>query len=109
MKLELELPDWCNERHIYVLAGIELVAFKQYGKDWTRIKTVRCNECGECCKDIKTMPCGADGYCIYSEQQGEVRVCSLGVKRPFVCCVGDPMTSSGPLWDKCCIEFEEKE
>jgi len=28
MKIEIELPDWCDERHIYVVAVTELVAYK---------------------------------------------------------------------------------
>lgn len=35
MKLELEIPDWSeNDRTIYIMSGIELVAYKSPKQNW---------------------------------------------------------------------------
>lgn len=91
-KITIELPEWAQERHIYILAGIEMVAFKLYGEDRLHIKTIRCCSCGDCCEGLPvngTLPVGSDGNCSYLEKSvGGVRECSLGVYRPVGCSVG---------------------
>lgn len=78
MKIELDLPDWAADRHIYVLAGIELVAYKFLDGEW-HIKTGRCSMCGKCCERLK---------CKHLKKDGEKKICDRGLGRPFSCCVG---------------------
>lgn len=94
MKIELELPDWCDERAIYIMAGIELAAYKIPDQDW-KLKISRCNMCGKCCMKLgKRHPFPTvDGTCIYLEREPGSRSmwrCKLGMSRPFGCCVGTP-------------------
>ena len=111
MKLIVDLPDWCDERHIYVFAGIELAAYKQYGESWIRVKTERCNQCGRCCQD-ELWAAEFDkqkGECLHMEHLGEEHRCNLAVMRPFSCSVGDPMTIPEGPWKACSIRFDERE
>ena len=86
MRIELELPEWTEERHIYVMAGIELVAYKYLNQPW-KVKTGRCNMCGKCCSsfrnDSETI---INGTCINLVNDGPKRICKLGVNRPWNCC-----------------------
>lgn len=111
MKIEVELPsfpEWDNERCIYILAGIELVAYKYPGRNWM-VKIVRCNMCGECCMDLgnnQPFPLvTTDGVCDHLEKEpGDNKRwrCALSLNRPFGCCIAEP---SGK--DYCCIEWGE--
>jgi hypothetical protein len=109
MKITLELPDWCDERHIYIFAGIELAAVKIYGEDHFKVKEGRCNQCGECCVDSQWTACfdKEKGYCEHLEILGEERRCKLGTMRPFSCSTGDPMTLPEGPWVKCCITYKQ--
>jgi len=103
MKIILNLPDWVKEKHLYVLAGIELVAYKYKNEEW-KVKTSRCNMCGECCKgfsDKKTFPPKENGTCIYLKKSGDIYECGLGINRPFRCCVGVSNL------EKCTEEYEK--
>ena len=71
MKIEINLPEWVEEKHIYIMAGIELVAKKYLGQLW-EIKTSRCISCGKCCGDCKHL---------------KNNQCSLALERPFRCCI----------------------
>jgi hypothetical protein len=73
VKIEIEIPDWADGRHVYVFAGIELAAFKHAGAPW-RVKSSRCSMCGKCCEG-----------CIHLTSDGPKRVCELGMNRPFAC------------------------
>ena len=92
MKIELDLPDWVDTKHIYVMAGIELVAYKHWKKPW-KIKTSRCNMCGKCCESFPKnaskvpYPPNINGVCVYLKKDGDKKYCSLGINRPFKCCV----------------------
>ena len=91
MRVELDLPDWCDERHIRVFAGIEEVARKVHRKRW-EIKTARCNKCGICCMNVKdNWRFGIDsktGWCKNLSYDGhDIYLC--GIDRPFTCCAGD--------------------
>ena len=114
MKIELDLPDWTEERAIYIMAGIELVAYKIPGQKW-KIKTGRCNQCGKCCMNLrKTHPFPViNGRCVYlvREPGKEERYrCGLGIQRPFGCCVG-VLTGSDAFQKipECTETFEEIE
>lgn len=90
MDVNLKLPDWVEERHIRVFAGIEEVAKKYHGKSW-QVKIVRCQRCGTCCKHVsKNWHFGKDsktGWC--SKLVFYANEYSCGMKRPFTCCCGD--------------------
>jgi len=88
MRIEIDLPDWVDERHIYVMAGIELAAVKLAHEKEFHIKTGRCSYCGQCCtgwRDTEDFPAKRNGSCVYLKNDGEKRVCSLGVIRPLTC------------------------
>lgn len=94
-QLTINLPDWVEEEHrsIYVLAGIELVAYRVPGESW-KIKIGRCNMCGKCCMNLKkhVFPL-IDGKCVYLQKEpgnNPMWRCGLGIRRPFGCCVGVP-------------------
>jgi hypothetical protein len=110
MKITVELPDWAKERHIYIFGGVELLAFKEHGTDWFRIKEKSCDMCGKCCEDAQFIQTydSARGRCEYLEEVGDEKRCSLGSNRPFSCSVGDPMTLEKGPWKDCCITFEER-
>ena len=93
MKISLELPAWCKDRTIYILAGIEAVAFKQAGEP-IQVKTQRCNGCGTCCQISKTENCKD------LVPDGNKFVCGLGVLRPFACCV------DGKSLPECSVKYE---
>jgi len=75
-EIHVRLPDWCDSRHIYILAGIELAAYQHVGKPMM-VKTSRCSMCGECCNECKEL-----------RPDGDKLVCGLGLDRPFACCIG---------------------
>lgn len=110
-RITLDLPDWAQERHIYVMAGIELLAYKPYGKDIIYTKTARCNLCGWCCANPPpgAVPQGPDGACIYLETIGQAKECSLGVARPWHCCWSDPVLTKHPeANDHCAVRYSVK-
>ena len=78
MKIEMELPDWVEGKHIYIMAGIELVAYKYLNQPW-KMKSSRCSMCGKCCEK---------NGCKYLINDGDKKICSLGSGRPFSCSVG---------------------
>lgn len=97
MKIELELPDWVNERAIHILAGIERVAYKLPWACWM-VKTNRCSMCGECCRKID---------CPYLEKEpgnNDRWRCSLGTKRSYDCCTSRPKKMKN-----CTIKFKKVE
>jgi len=88
-----DLPEWTGERDLYVMAGLELVAYKHQGDVW-KVKTSRCSMCGTCCENIgkypgtEFFPINKDGSCGHLKNDGYKRVCGLGVSRPFSCSIG---------------------
>jgi len=95
VKIVLEIPQWAEERHIFITAGIELVAFKQVGEE-LKVKTSRCSMCGKCCETVYK-----EGPCQHLEPEGDKKVCGLGFSRPWRCCVSHNLTTPG-----CTEEFE---
>lgn len=103
--ITIELPDWTDERHIFIMAGIEMAAYALYGEEVIHIKEDRCNFCGECCRNLKINiePIGPDKSCIHLETpiQG-MSECGLGRKRPFDCSTGMHRKGRTP---GCCITY----
>ncbi len=106
MKIELELPEWVTERHIRILAGVELVAYKLVHEDKFKIKTSRCNFCGKCCMNVRVDHMfGRDpktNDCRFLKKNGDIYECGLGLGRPFSCCITIPKHIRG-----CTEKFEE--
>ena len=92
MRIEIELPDWANERHIRIFAGFEEVAKKIYGEPW-QIKAGRCRKCGKCCMGSQPRTFAGfnpdDEGCKYLIRHGREYECSQGANRPFNCCSTD--------------------
>lgn len=108
MKIEVELPEWCAERHIYIMAGIELAAWKPYGENVIYVKAERCNQCGICCKNLPPkypLPKKENMDCQFLEKQGETFICSIAGHRPWTCAFADPVMTNGLLKDQCCIRY----
>lgn len=109
MKLTIELPDWCEGRHIFVLAGTELAAYKPADRDEALVKQSRCNLCGYCCTrhPKNGFPTDADGACAYLVTIGTAKECSLGTATPWQCCWSDPHLAG---WDDaeehCAIRYK---
>ena len=101
MKLpEIELPEWVIGKHIYIVVDNELFAYteaiftKENGKrvmkySPLKIKTARCNGCGECCKD-----------CVFIKNTG----CGFGRQIPFSCLISD--CSRHKTFPNCTERFE---
>ncbi len=80
MKIEIELPDWCDEdSYLCVMKGIEMVAYKRPKESW-KVKTGRCNMCGKCCPPNQKKP-----RCEHLKLVGPQWWCSLGSDRPWSC------------------------
>ena len=90
MKIEIDLPEWTDERNIYILAGIEPFMKRDMGK-WM-VKTKRCVKCGKCCEPTK---------CEHLVFIANEHLCDLGVDRPFNCCIYE---TTG---DYCSVEWQD--
>lgn len=109
-KLVLTLPDWAEERHIYVMAGMELLAYWPYPHDKPLMKkTVRCNWCGWCCENLAEragFEVDENGVCIHLDLVGGQKECSLAGSRPWKCCFSDPiLTKLLNAEEVCCIRY----
>ena len=81
MQITIEIPEWAEKNHIYVFAGIELLAYRHLGQP-VKIKELRCDKCGDCCRNIKgNFPPQTNGVCDYLRGN----ICGLGTSRPFSC------------------------
>ena len=115
MRIELDLPDWVDERNIRVkadenndvqiLAGIELVAVKNHAHDYWRVKVGRCNMCGDCCTGLTNhIYPTVNGDCIHlapPDASGK-RLCKLALYRSRIC-DNDPRPGEYP---RCSITYK---
>ena len=112
VKIEVDLPDfpdWENERCIYIMAGIELAAFKMPGEPWM-IKVARCDMCGKCCMELSekhplpiTVKNGICDQLVKEPGNNDIWKCAFGSQRPFACCIGEPDN------DYCSIQWKKAE
>ena len=112
MESKLKLPEWALGNNIYILSGIELVAYKIWNESHWMVKTIRCNMCGKCCMKLPEgqMAPIIEGRCMYlTEQDTDRWVCQLGSHRPWACCM---VTFSGKhairIVPECVERFEEQ-
>lgn len=109
--VSLTLPAWVSERDIYIIAGIELAAFKLAGEEKFHVKSSRCNECGECCENLPEkathyFPKNEDGSCSKLISDGpSKKICSIAGHRPIPCCASDPVMY-GRGKDFCSIRYD---
>jgi hypothetical protein len=107
MRVEIDLPDWCDERHIRIFAGIELAAQKLAQNDFFQVKDVRCNQCGKCCMNLKPdkhiYPV-INGRCIHLKEVANGKFdCRIALYRSRTCGVDPPhFIERG----ECCITYE---
>jgi hypothetical protein len=98
-KLNIPKIHYDHIKPLYVFEGNDCVAIKEPGHNW-KIKTVPCNNCGECCKRFLMdydFPPIKKGVCTWLVEGG----CELGSHRPFKCAVATPGASY------CCVRYEE--
>jgi hypothetical protein len=107
MKIELDIPDWCEKENLYLIHRNELIAFKVVGRDW-EVKKIRCNKCGRCCmvhpKKGAYFPLKEDGSCIHLVKDGKFFICCLGMEKPLACVLGEPEGKEHEQF-KCSIEY----
>jgi len=99
-----DLPEWTNERNIYIFAGIEIFMKRDMGKWYKKIQ--RCNKCGKCCMNVPDKwPHGKDmktGNCQCLVYRANEWLCELGLNRPFSCCVGEGEENICNIkWEEC--------
>ena len=112
MRLIIDVPEWAQERHIYIMAGIELLACKFYGEDIIHIKEERCNLCGKCCKNIRGgfhEDRDENNNCVHLKKEGEVYICSKAISRSFLCCRADPVLLKWTDGSFCSITYRHEE
>jgi len=106
MRIELDIPEWAVGKHIYVFANEELLAYTNYiiekkpeRKEYytpLKVKTARCNGCGQCCESGS--PFDDSIPCPHLTEDG----CGLGHNIPFSCARSDCSIT----FDKCSERFE---
>ena len=69
-RLTFTVPSWVDykQRDIYLLWGREVIGRKLRGKK-VEHKTVRCNFCGACCRNIRGKYADENGVCRFLEHQ----------------------------------------
>lgn len=104
MRIELDLPDWVDERNIHIFAGIEEVARKHKDAPW-EIKISRCSMCGRCCRKLpRSFPFrlenGSCKYLIKEVGNNDRWLCGLKTQRPHGCGAAQPSSIS-----ECTVEY----
>jgi len=83
----INIPDWAKDGYIKVILNdMELVAYKEPGNSPIMIKTVRCNNCGECCLDMAGSDLAdEEGKCKYLQFDNHNWKCNAGGRRRTSC------------------------
>jgi hypothetical protein len=105
MRVEIDLPDWVDERHLRLFAGVELVAVKLVNESDFRVKDVRCNWCGKCCMNLgdrMNWPVDENGTCKHLRRVAEGWECSIYINAPRGC-HHDPIRELKT--GECCITY----
>lgn len=98
MKLEIELPEWTDDLHIWVIAGQEPIYFRIRKKEEDGTithtlyrKTSRCSICGKCCRNLNPdhLFVKEDGTCQFLEDVGAGQFeCHMPFGMPWGCLTG---------------------
>ena len=109
--IEMDLPPWAESFSLYFLAGVELLGYKFPG-DPFYIKTVRCNQCGECCEGLNpgALPSYmsvVDGKCSSLIKHGNQMECQLQLHSSYTCVTGLPRDVNGDIAAYCNMAYEE--
>jgi len=107
MRIEFDVPEWAIGKHIYLFANEELIGYskfiiekkpqrRQYYTPF-KIKSQRCDGCGDCCKSGSPFS-DKEGICPFYTDKG----CKLGTKIPFSCARSDCSIT----FKKCSERFE---
>lgn len=112
MKITVEIPEWAEGRHLYLFAGMELLALKRAGEKHVHVKAARCNKCGKCCEDLDAHVSGhlplegrACGHLV--KRTDGTTDCGLGINMPLSCAIGSPAAGRWKTEYPCSIEFKE--
>lgn len=107
LKIEFDVPEWAIGKHIYIFANQELIGYSNHiiekkpkkREYYTplKVKTQRCNGCGECCESGSPFN-NIEEVCPYLTDRG----CKLGNKIPFSCARSDCSIT----FKKCSERFE---
>lgn len=92
MIIQVEVPDGCvdgfGKEPLRIFSGITMVAYQYAGHPWM-VKTSKCSQCGKCCENLKDDPIFPDGPCPKLVNDGDRRLCGLGINRIFSCSASD--------------------
>lgn len=114
MKVTFDIPDWAQERDLYLFAGTEVVAVIPYGRGELWQKISRCDWCGRCCENLPVRvqePISRDEHntCTHLVTIGGQKECDLGPRRPWSCSVYDMHIGKCPEAAKlCAVRYEVK-
>ena len=105
--INVTLPDWVDERDIFIVAGMEVVAIRRAYQKTINVKKDRCSQCGKCCMDVSKdhfAGVGSDGNCEYLsfDKLSNLYECKIGPYKPFHCCVVDQIIP------ECTVTYEVK-
>ena len=103
-----DIPKEFTEAKLFIYSGTrELVAFKNNHEDFWHVKTVRCNQCGECCMAMNyrnwPYPYDDEGNCSKLRRCGDKWECTAGLEAPKRC-LEDPNPEIVP---SCCIRYKK--
>jgi len=104
-RIEIDIPEWAKDNNIYIMAGMNLLAYRFRGGP-LMVKTEFCSMCGKCCSNIngKHPFLTVDGRCTYLVKEvgdNDRWLCGLGGFRPHGCAVTTPDA------EYCTVRFEE--
>jgi len=103
--ISIEIPEWAKDNNIYIMAGMNLLAYRYRGGPFM-VKVQSCSMCGRCCSNVtKHHPFPTEnGRCTYLVKEvgnNDRWPCGLGGFRPHACAVTQPDE------EYCTVRFEE--
>lgn len=112
--ITFDFQAWAKTKKIYVLAGVEVLGYKDV-RDDLYVKTSRCDQCGKCCETvhladwnnppISVLPAGYCVFRILEPGTNDKYRCLLGTDRPFSCCVEEPRDAQGAIQSYCSVAY----